>query len=68
MGRKTKFFDTSKSVCGFKVKNHLLFCNMNTHEARKVTCEKVKLDATLRDRNLCSSQGGMCRNEIYKTF
>lgn len=43
---------SSKSVCDRKEKNDLLSCNMDTHETRKVTCEKVQLSATLRDRNL----------------
>ena len=38
---------------------------MNTHEARKVTCEKVRVSATLGDRNLRIPQGRMCRKKIY---
>lgn len=55
----------SKSVYGFEEKTDLLFCNMNTHKARKVICEKVQLHATVRDRNLWTSQGTMCGKEIY---
>ena len=40
---------------------------MNTHEARKATCEKVQVRATVRDRNLWTSQGTMCWKEIYDT-
>ena len=43
---------TSKSVYDYMEKNNLLFCNMNTHEARKVTCEKVRVLATVTDSNL----------------
>ena len=32
----------SKSVYDFEETNDLLFCNMNTHEARKATCEISK--------------------------
>ena len=41
---------------------------MNTHEARKATCEKVQVRATLRDRNLWIPQGRMCRKEIYSAY
>ena len=49
-----------------ELKNHLLFCNMNTYEARKATYERVQVVATLTDRNLWSSQGRMWQKEIYK--
>lgn len=55
----------SKSVYGFEEKIDLLFCNMNTHKARKVICEKVQVYATVRDRNLWTSQGTMCKKELY---
>lgn len=35
-----------------KLKNRLLFCNMNTYKARKAIYEKVRVVATLTDRNL----------------
>lgn len=57
----------SKSVYGFEEKIDLLFCNMNTHKARKAICEKVQVDATVRDRNLWTSQRTMCGKEIYNT-
>lgn len=38
---------------------------MNMHGTRKVTCKKVQLCATVRDCNLLTSQGTMCRKEIY---
>lgn len=57
----------SKSVCSFEETNDLLFCNMNMHGTRKVTCKKVQLCATVRDCNLLTSQGTMCRKEIYNT-
>ena len=41
---------------------------MNTHEARKVTCEKVRVSATLGDRNLRIPQGRMCRKKIYSAY
>ena len=41
---------------------------MNTHEARKVTCEKVQVSATLGDRNLRIPQGRMCRKKIYSAY
>ena len=43
---------TSESVYDFREKNILLFCNMNTYEARKATYEKVQVSATVTDRNL----------------
>ena len=49
----------SKSVYDYMEKNNLLFCDMNTHEARKATCEKVRVLATVTDRNLWISQGTM---------
>ena len=58
----------SKSVYGFREKNNLLFWNMDTYKARKAIYEKVQLDATLGDRNLRSSQSGMCWTEIYNTL
>ena len=42
----------SKSVCSFEEINDLLFCNMNMHEARKATCKKVQICATVKDCNL----------------
>lgn len=62
---KTKI--QSKSVYGFEEKIDLLFCDMNTHKARKAICEKVQVYATVRDRNLWTSQGTMCRKELYNT-
>lgn len=57
----------SKSVYGFEETNDLLFWNMNTYKARKAIYEKVQLYATGRDRNLWTSQGTMCKTEIYNT-
>ena len=61
------FILTSKSVCSFEEINDLLFCNMNMHEARKATCKKVRICATVKDCNLWISQGTMCKKEIYNT-
>lgn len=47
-----KFFILSKSVHDFRETNSLFICNMVTHKARKVLCEKVQVDATVRDSNL----------------
>lgn len=47
-----KLFIQAKAYATVKPKNDLLFCNMNTYETRKVTYEKVKVGATVRDRNL----------------
>lgn len=57
----------SKSVYDFEETNDLLFCNMNMRETRKVTRKKVQICATVIDRNLWTSQGTMCRKEIYNT-
>ena len=58
---------TSKSVYGFEETNDLFIWNMVMHETRKATCKKVRLWATVRDGNLWTSQGTMCRKEIYNT-
>ena len=47
-----KFLILSKSVHDFRETNSLFICNMVTHKARKVLCEKVQVDATVRDSNL----------------
>lgn len=47
-----KFLVLSKSVHDFRETNSLFICNMVTHKARKVLCEKVQVDATVRDSNL----------------
>ena len=49
----------SKSVCDYEEKNNLLFCNMNTYNTRKVLCEKVRVIATVSDRNLRTPQEAM---------
>ena len=54
-------------MCSFEEINDLLFCNMNMHEARKATCKKVQICATVKDCNLWISQGTMCKKEIYNT-
>ena len=58
---------TSKSVYGFEETNDLFIWNMVMHEARKATCKKVRLCATVRDCNLWTPQGTMCEKEIYNT-
>lgn len=49
----------SKSVCDYEEKNNLLFCNMDTYGTRKVSCEKVRVIATVSDRNLRTPQETM---------
>ena len=49
-----------------KIKNDLLFWNMDMIEARKVTIKKVQVDATRGERNLWIPQGRMCQKELYK--
>ena len=63
-----KFLILSKSVHDFRETNSLFICNMVTHKARKVLCEKVQVDATVRDSNLSTSQGTMYQKEIYNTL
>ena len=55
----------SESVCSFEKTNDLFICNMMTYNTRKVLYEKVQLCATVRDCKLWTSQGTMCRKEIY---
>ena len=50
--RIQKILILSKSVYDFRETNSLFICNMVTHKARKVLCEKVQVDATVRDSNL----------------
>ena len=57
----------SKSVHGSEPKTDLSTCDMVAYEARKATYEIVQLSATVRDRNLWTSQGTMCWTELYKT-
>lgn len=57
----------SKSVHGSEPKTDLSICKMVAYEARKATYEIVQLSATVRDRNLWTSQGTMCWTELYKT-
>lgn len=54
------FKKKAKSVCDHKETSDLLSCKMDTHEARKATCEKVQVCATVRARKLCIPQGAMC--------
>ena len=63
-----KIMILSKSVYDFRETNSLFICNMVTHKARKVLCEKVQVDATVRDSNLWTSQGTMYQKEIYNTL
>lgn len=62
-GAESFFFNSkivSKSVHGLRLKNDLLFCNMNTRGARKAKREIVRVNATLGDCNLRIPQGRMC--------
>ena len=47
-----RYVEESKSVYDIREKTDLSFCNMDAHKVRKTICERVQLDATLRDRNL----------------
>ena len=58
----------AKAYTTVNPKNDLLFWNMNTHETRKVTCERERISANVRDRNLWTSQGTMYWNEIYEDY
>ncbi len=58
----------AKAYATVNLKNDLLFWNMNMHETRKVTCKRVKVGATVRDRNLWTSQGTMYWTEIYNDY
>ena len=53
---------TSKSVYDFREINNLFICNMVTYNARKAICEKVQLDATVRDLHSLN----LARDDVMK--
>lgn len=51
----------AKVCAALKIKTDLLFCNMDTLEARKVTNEKVQVCATVNSlQTVGIPQGAMC--------
>ena len=56
---------TAKVYTTLMMKNDLSICDTMAYQTRKVRYEKVKVNATVRDRNLWTSQGTMHGNEIY---